>query len=106
MFKGITITEWITIGLAVIAAAKAFAEWRKIKLPPWAQTWAKKIGVKRIEGWIAQADRLGKMAPAERRAWVLEQLQAWALKEIGIPVPASVGNLLVEQVYQLWKRKK
>jgi len=31
-------------------------------------------------------------------------LQQLTIKELGFPVPASIANLLVEHVYQQWKK--
>ena len=74
------------------------------RLPAWARTWLKRISVERVTDAIERAAGIIELTPDQRRKQAVIYLQKLCIKELGFPVPASIANLLVEHVYQTWKR--
>ncbi len=76
------------------------------RLPKWARTWLARITKTKIEDAIEYADKLQGLTPAQRREEAIAFLLRSVEKETGLIVPASVVNLLIEFVYQNWKRRQ
>ncbi len=105
MLKNVSLNDWITLAVGVIGFLTVLLQ-RRTQLPSWARRWLAKIGLERIQKAIDQAATVASLTPDERRAKAVEYLQRLTERELGFPVPTSIANLLVEFVYQQWKRAK
>ncbi|MEN6583063.1 MAG: hypothetical protein ABFD54_11485 [Armatimonadota bacterium] len=103
--KGIPLQDWITLGIGVIGFVTACLS-RTDRLPSWARKWLKKIGAARITDAIERAAAIAELTPDQRKKQAVSYLQKLCTKELGSPVPTSIANLLVEIVYQQWKRAR
>ncbi len=99
----ISINDYITLAVGIIGFLTALLS-RKDRLPAWARKWLKRIGPERITDAIERAAAIAELSPDERRAQAVTWLQKLTVRELGFPVPASIANLLIEHVYQQWKR--
>ena len=99
----IPIHDWVPLVVGVFGFITAWLS-KSGRLPAWARTWLKRIGVERITDAIERAAGIIELTPDQRRKQAVIYLQKLCIKELGFPVPASVANLLVEHVYQTWKR--
>ncbi len=97
--------DWISLAVGVIGALTAFLS-QKDRLPSWARKWLSRIGPERITDAIERAAAIAEMTPDERRQQAVIYLQKLCVKELGFPIPASIANLLVEYIYQQWKRAR
>jgi len=101
----VPISDWISLAVGVIGCLTALLA-RKGRLPAWARKWLKRIGPAQITDAIERAAAIAELSPEARRRQAVVYLQKLTVKELGFPVPASVANLLVEHVYQQWKRAR
>jgi hypothetical protein len=99
----VSMNDWISLAVGVVGLITALLM-RSNRLPAEARSWLARIGPDRITGAIETAAAIAKMTPSEKRARAVSTLQAVSMKEFGLPVPTSIANLLVEQIYQRWKR--
>lgn len=99
----VAIHDWISLIVGVIGFITACLS-RQSQLPAWARKWLNKIGQKRIVDAIERAQAICELTPDQRRKQAVIYLQKLCIKELGFPIPASIANLLVEHVYQAWKR--
>lgn len=95
--------DWVSLAVGVTGLLTA-ALAQKDRLPAWARKWLKRIGTERITDAIERAASIAEMSPDQRRNQAVIYLQKLAIKELGFPVPQSISNLLVEHVYQQWKK--
>jgi len=79
---------------------------RKDRLPAWARKWLKRIGAEQITDAIERAGAIAELSPDARRKQAVIYLQKLSIRELGFPVPSSIANLLVEHVYQQWKKAR
>ena len=79
---------------------------RKDRLPAWARKWLKRIGPSTITDAIERAGAIAELSPEAKRRQAVIYLQKLTVKELGFPVPVSIANLLVEHVYQQWKKAR
>jgi hypothetical protein len=101
----IPVHDWVSFAVGAAGAMTAYLS-RKDRLPAWARKWLSQIGSERITDAIERAGAIAELSPDERRAQAVVYLQKLCTKELGFPVPASIANLLVEYVYQQWKRAR
>jgi len=101
----VPIGDWVSLGVGILGFATA-ALARKDRLPAWARKWLSRIGSARITDAIERAAAIAELSPDERRSQAVIYLQKLTVTELGFPIPASVANLLVEHVYQQWKRAR
>ena len=101
----IPIVDWISLAIGLFGLVSAYLA-RKDRLPAWARTWLQRIGSERITDVIERAAAIAELTPDQRRKQAVIYLQKVCIKELGFPVPASVANLLVEYVYQQWKKAR
>lgn len=87
------------VGVIVVLLA------RRGKLPKWLARTLGQIGLERIEEAIAYANKWKQMDDLERSGAARAYLQRIVLRELGIYLPDSVANLLVEYVYGLIRRQ-
>ncbi|MCE5197346.1 MAG: hypothetical protein ABFD54_04970 [Armatimonadota bacterium] len=97
--------DWVTLAVGIIGFLTACVS-RTDRLPVWARKWLKRIGVSRITDAIERAAAIMELTPDQRRKQAVIYLQKLCIKELGFPIPASIANLLVEHVYQQWKRNR
>ena len=91
----------IAIAMFLIACACA-----KDMLPAQTRKWLYRIGPECITDAIERAGAIAELSPDERRKQAVIYLQELCIKNFGFPCPTSIANLLVEQVYQQWKRSR
>ncbi|MCE5199916.1 MAG: hypothetical protein ABFD54_15115 [Armatimonadota bacterium] len=103
--KGISLQDWITLIVGMLGFISACLS-RTDRLPSWARKWLKKIGAARITDAIERAAAIAELTPDQRQKQAVVYLQKLCIKELGFPVPTSIANLLIEQVYQQWKRNR
>lgn len=97
--------DWVSLAVGVLGAVSAYMS-QKDRLPSWARKWLKRIGTQRITDAIERAASIAELTPDQRRKQAVVYLQEFCVKELGFPVPESIANLLVEHIYQQWKRIK
>lgn len=97
--------DWASVAVGVLGFASALAS-RRDRLPSWARKWLKRIGSQRIVDAIERAASIAEMSPEQRRKQAVVYLQKLCVTEVGFPIPASIANLLVEHIYQQWKRAR
>jgi hypothetical protein len=97
--------DWLSLAVGVMGFATALLA-RKDRLPGWARKWLRRIGSARITDAIERAAAIAELSPDARRAQAVTYLQQLTVRELGFPIPQSIANLLVEHVYQQWKRAK
>ena len=97
--------DWVALAVGVVGALTAYLG-RKDRLPAWARKWLSRIGTERITDAIERAAAIAELSADERRKQAVVYLQKLCLKELGFPIPSSIANLLVEHVYQQWKRAR
>jgi len=102
---GIPISEIIPVAVGIIGAIYGWLQ-RSDRLPVWARRWMKSIGRDEIVNAIEIAEKVADATPAERREMAVEYLQRLCENRLGFGIPTSVANLLVEFVYQQWKRRR
>lgn len=99
--------DWVTpewIGIVAILGGWLVTWLRGRKLPAWAKKWLDKLGDDAVLEAIEAAKRFD--TPEERRVEAVRYLQRIADKRFGMELPDSIANLLVEYVYQLYKRAR
>lgn len=99
----IPVGDWISLAVGLIGLLSAYAS-SKDRLPSWARNWLSRIGNERVLDAIDRAAAIAELTPEQRRKQAVIYLQKLTIQELGFPVPASVANLLVEYVYQQWKK--
>ncbi len=92
----------------IIGVVGLLAAWlaKSKRLPKWARTWLDRITPEKIEQTIEEVDLFTDMTPEEKRQEVVRLLQEYCEQEFGFPIPTSIANLLVEFIYQQWKKRK
>jgi len=102
--KGIPIDDIITVTVPVLSAIMAWLAQRD-RLPANVRRWLARIGIKRIESIIRACAELVTASPEQRRMRAILLIQDEAERRFGITIPDSVANLLLEYVYQRWKKR-
>lgn len=97
--------DWIGFAVGIAGLLISYLQSRD-RLPKWARTWLARIGQDKVEMAIEYAARFEAMTSEQRRQEAVGYLIKLSEKELGLPVPESIANLLVEFVYQQWKRRK
>ncbi len=103
ILNSVSLNDWITLAIGITGCVSAYFS-RKDRLPSWARKWLKRIGSRRIADAIERAASIAELSPDQRRKQAVICLQKLTIKELGFPIPASIANLLVEHVYQQWKK--
>ncbi|MCE5314510.1 MAG: hypothetical protein ABFD49_08655 [Armatimonadota bacterium] len=99
----VSLNDWVALALAMFGFLSALIS-RTDRLPTWARKWLKRIGSARITDAIERAAAIVELTPDQRRKQAVIYLQKLCIKELGFPIPASIANLLIEHIYQKWKR--
>jgi hypothetical protein len=79
---------------------------QKNKLPVWVRDWLKRIGDQNISDAVQRAANFNEISSEEKRKQAVLYLQEISINKFGFPVPVSIANLLVENAYQILRRKK
>lgn len=103
LFDTVPFGDWVSLAIGALGFVTALLS-RKDRLPSWARKWLKRIGAERIVDAIERAAAICELTPDQRRKQAVIYLQKLCIRELGFPVPASIANLLVEHIYQQWKR--
>lgn len=103
--KNVPISDWISLAVGVVGFATAYLA-QKDRLPSWARQWLKRVGPERIKDAVERAAAIAEMTPDQRRQQAVIYLQKVSMKDLGFPIPSSVANLLVEYIYQRWKKAR
>ena len=99
--------EWIWFSAGVIIGILAtILVVQSTCLPAWTRKWLDRIGPTQIIDSIERVAAITDLSPEARRKQAVIYLQNLTIKEFGFPVPESIGNLLVEFIYQPWKRRR
>lgn len=101
----VPLSDWVSLAVGLMGCLAALLA-RRDRLPIWARKWLKRIGSGRILDAIERAASIAELSPDARRRQAVIYLQKLCIKELGFPIPASIANLLVEHVYQQWKRAR
>lgn len=104
MMDSVPIHDWMALSIGILGAVVAYIQ-SADRLPKWARKWMGRIGKDKVENAIDHAARLAELSADERRREAVAYLIRLTEKELGFAVPTSVANLLVEFVYQQWKRR-
>lgn len=96
--------DWVALALGIIGMSSAYLK-SKSQLPSWARSWLTKIGPDTITKAIEIAAIAKTQTPQERQASAVAYLQRVVKADLGLSVPTSIANLLVEFVYQTYKAK-
>ncbi len=100
----VTLNDWLGLAVGMGGLLIAYLA-RKNLLPKAAQRWKQRIGEDRILSAIEQAATLVEASPEERRKAAVVALQRLTRNELGFEVPTSIANLLVEFIYQRFRRR-
>lgn len=104
MFKNVPISDWISLSIGLIGLISGYLG-QKNKLPVWVRAWLKRIGEQNIADAVERAAVFTEMTSEEKRKQAVTILKEITLKKLGFPVPESIANLLIENSYQLIKRR-
>jgi len=105
MLSSVPIGDWVSLAVGLIGILSAYLASRD-RLPSWARKWLDRIGSERVLDAIERAASIAELTPEQRRKQAVVYLQKLTIQELGFPVPASIANLLVEYVYQQWKKAR
>jgi len=95
--------DWVSLVVGLLGFLTACLS-HKDRLPVWARKWLKRVGKAKITDAIERAASIVELSSDQRRKQAVIYLQKVTIRELGFPIPASIANLLVEHVYQKWKR--
>ena len=101
----IDLTDLLSLGIGVFGLLLAWAQSYN-RLPKGVRDWLGKIGSDTIMAIIVKAESVATMSTEDRRKWAVEELKAVVLEKCGLKLPTSVANLLMEFVYQAWKKSR
>jgi hypothetical protein len=104
-YNHVPLNDWISLAVGAFGVLTALLA-RKDRLPAWARKWLKRIGPSTITDAIERAGAIAELSPEAKRRQAVIYLQKLTVKELGFPVPVSIANLLVEHVYQQWKKAR
>jgi hypothetical protein len=96
--------DWISLIVGVLGFVSAWAM-RSNRLPSGARKWLSKLGGQEaVFDILASANSFAERTPAQRRSWAVSELQDLAYKSTGLKLPTSIANLIVEFVYQEYRK--
>jgi hypothetical protein len=103
--KGVPLSDWVSLAVGLIGLVTAYLS-RKDRLPAWARKWLSRVKTARVVDAIERAAAIADLSEEARRLQAVDYLQKLTFRELGFTIPDSIANLLVEYVYQQWKRAK
>jgi hypothetical protein len=105
LLGNVPLHDWIAVGIGLIGVILSWLQ-SKDRLPKWARKWLNLLGHEKIKNAIEYAEKLAGLTAEQKRQAAAAYLIRLSEKELGFPIPDSIANLLVEFVYQQWKRQK
>jgi hypothetical protein len=105
LLGSIPLHDWIAVGIGLIGVILSWLQ-SKDRLPKWAREWLNRLGQEKIEKAIEYAEKFAGLSSEQKRQEAVAYLIRLTEKELGFPIPESIANLLVEFVYQQWKRRR
>jgi hypothetical protein len=96
--------DWVALAVGILGLALSYLS-RRDRLPKWVRGWLSRIGQDKIEDAIEYAAKLQGLTSEQRRQEAVAYIIRLTEKELGLVIPESIANLLVEYVYQQWKRR-
>jgi hypothetical protein len=100
----VPVHDWIAVALGLIGLITAWLN-SKNRLPKWAREWLSKLTKDEVEKAIQYASEIEGMTNEQRKQKAVDYLIRVSEKQLGLTVPDSIANLLVEFVYQQWKKR-
>lgn len=104
MLMSVPLGDWAALAIGIIGLVASYLAGRD-RLPKWARKWLSRIGRDRIEDAIEYAAKLQGLTSQQRRQEAAGYIVRLCEKQLGLVIPESIANLLVEYVYQHWKRR-
>ncbi|MBI2843694.1 MAG: hypothetical protein HYX78_09870 [Armatimonadetes bacterium] len=104
IFEAVPPVDWAAFFIGLAGLIFGYIQSRS-RLPKWVRRWMDRLGQDKVEQAVEYAARLSELSPEERRREAAAYLIRLSEKELGFPIPESIANLLVEFVYQQWKRR-
>lgn len=101
--SNISTNDWVSLAVGLIGFITAYIS-RQSQLPAWARKWQKLIGNDRVTDAIQRAADLANLTPEQRQKEAALLLKQFCRRDLGIDLPTSIANFLVEYAYQSWKR--
>ncbi|OYV99473.1 MAG: hypothetical protein B7Z62_00285 [Deltaproteobacteria bacterium 37-65-8] len=102
MLEKIPLTDLVYLAIGIAGIIMGWIG-NSNRLPAPARHWLAKIGEPALASLVAEANAIEDMYPRVRRAYVLNELRDLAKRKLGLDIPTSVANLLLEYVYQKFK---
>ena len=97
--------DWIAFAFGVIGLLTGLLQYLKPKLPKWVQPYLKKLTTEEIIDAVSWAQTHAN-TPEARKQSAIEYLQQIAVQRLGVRVPDSIMNLLIEWGLQLYKKAR
>ena len=104
LIMSVPLGDWAAIAIGIFGLVMSYLSQRG-RLPKWARQWMSRIGQDKIESAIEYAAKLQGLTSEQRRREATAYIIRLCEKELGLVLPESIANLLVEFVYQQWKRR-
>lgn len=104
MFGEISILDWSMLAFSIVSAAFAYIRGLH-RLQPGARKWLGEIGEPTIRAIINESAQMIGLTPLQRRERAVELLREAVKKSLGLDIPTSIANYLVEHVYQSIKER-
>ena len=101
----ITTQDWVSLSVGIAGALVAYFS-QKDRLPSWMKKWLSRVGIDNIYSAVESVAAIAELTPAQRREQAVIYVQKLCVKELGFSVPTSIANLLVEYIYQQWKKAR
>jgi len=103
--KGVPLQDWITLAIGIVGLVSALLQRIAPRLPKYVQTIIAKIGKQNIINLIAWAQEYAS-TPEKRKEAAVAELKKVAKNKLGIVLPDSIANLIVEWAVQQYKKIK
>lgn len=102
--ENVNLKDWLTLAIGVIGLITAWVS-QSNRLPKEARNYIARIGGERINQIISATAEMVTASPAQRQMRAVELLQDTAERRLGIRLPTSIANLIVEWAYQQYRRR-
>ena len=100
----VSMSDWIALTVGVIGLISAWLA-RSNRLPANVRRWINDLDQEVILQEIGTcAVTMAQATAEERRDYMVNWITDLAKIKLGLTVPKSIANLIVEYCYQLWKR--
>ena len=96
--------DWVFIGTTIIAGLKWY--FQRNKLPKSIQAILDKIGKDEIAKIVGDVAKFTQLNDVEKHTMAVQQLQELAKRKLGLDVPTSIANIIVDYVWRIVNKKK